>query len=156
MLFDLASLAPSAKNTQPWAFGVIQNKDFLKSISDRAKIFLSNEWGEDNVPPSFKNSNFNIFHNAPTLLVIMCKQVGLFAITDCALAAQNLMLGAHDIGIGTCWIGHSQEFMNTPEVKTELGIPENYTVVAPIIAGYPNNKTDKKEKKPPEIIFYKK
>jgi len=154
-LFDAASKAPSANNSQPWAFGVIQGKENLKSIADQSKEFLRTEWGEENMPPYFQNPEFNVFYTASTLLVILCKVEGPHAIPDCALAAQNLMLMAHDVGLGTCWIGLSQGFLNTPEAKRELGIPEDFVVAAPIIVGWPDGETPEKDREPVEVIFWK-
>jgi nitroreductase len=154
-LFDAASKAPSARNSQPWAFGVIQDKAILKSIADRSKEFLRKEWGEENMPPYFQDPEFNIFYTASTLLLILCKPDGFHAISDCALAAQNLMLMAHDMGLGTCWIGLSQGFLNTPEAKRELGIPENFVVAAPIIVGWPDGETPEKDREPVEVVFWK-
>jgi len=154
-LFDAATKAPSARNSQPWAFGVIQDKETLKSIADRSKDFLRRELGEENMPPYFQDPEFNIFYTASTLLVILCKVEGPHAIPDCALAAQNLMLMAHDMGLGTCWIGLSQGFLNTPEAKRELGIPEGWVVAAPIIVGWPDGETPEKDREPVEVIFWK-
>lgn len=56
---------------------------------------------------------------------------------DAALAAQNLMLMATDIGLGSCWIGFAQGWLNTPEGHRILNLPGNARVVAPIILGHP-------------------
>lgn len=61
---------------------------------------------------------------------------------DCALAAQNLMLAAYAAGLGSCWIGFAQSFLNTPEGKALLGLPSAWVPVAPIIIGYPKTTPD--------------
>ena len=107
------------------------------------------------MPPYFQDPAYTIFYTASTLLLILCKPEGPHAIPDCALAAENLMLMAHDMGLGTCWIGLSQGFLNTPEAKNELGIPEGWVVAAPIIVGWPDGDTSEKERDPVEVIFWK-
>ena len=56
------------------------------------------------------------------------------------MAAENLMLAAFDIGLGSCWIGFAQTWLNSEEGLKVLGLPRTQRVVAPIIIGYP--KTD--------------
>jgi Nitroreductase family len=49
--------------------------------------------------------NFDIFYGAPALIVISTGTQIPWAVEDCALAAENLMLAARGMGLGTCWIG---------------------------------------------------
>lgn len=155
-LLDAAVQAPSASNSQPWVFAVIQDGTLLKNYSARAKAHLLGKADQDPVVAHYKgmlaNEAFDIFYNAGTLLVIYARPTGPHAYGDCCLAAQNLMLAAHDLGLGTCWIGFANTFLDLPEVKEELGIPRQYTAVAPLILGYPEGTQPKLSKKPPEII----
>lgn len=154
-----ATQAPSAMNSQPWAYAVIQDAAILKEYSDRSKQFLLNSL--DRVPQlnkykaAFENPDFNIFYNAQSLVIIFAKSEGLHNAEDCCLAAQNLMLTAHSLGLGTCWIGFARPFLNLSEVKEELGIPADYEAVAPIIVGYPQVNPPAVPKKSPEILFWK-
>jgi nitroreductase len=81
--------------------------------------------------------NFQIFYRAPVLIVISGIAQVPFMVEDCALAVEKLMLAAHAVGLGTCWIGFSQTFFNTPGGKSALGIPATWAPVAPIIGGHP-------------------
>ena len=56
---------------------------------------------------------------------------------DCTLAAQNLMLAAHGKGLGSCWIGFAQGWLETAAGRAALDLPANWTPVAPIIVGHP-------------------
>ena len=157
-LIDAATQAPSAINSQPWAFVVVQDRDRLKEYSDRAKACLLKT-----IEPTsslfahrdmLTDPNFNIFYNAGTLVIICAKPDGLNPAEDCCLAAQNFMLAAHAIGLGTCPIGFARPWLNLPEAKKELGIPANYTPVFPIIVGFPTGQTAPPERKEPEIVTW--
>jgi nitroreductase len=80
--------------------------------------------------------------------------MGRFVTADCWLAAENLMLMACGLGLGTCPIGFAVPILNTPEVKRELGIPAEYEVVAPIAVGFPRGFTPPVSRRPPEIIAW--
>jgi nitroreductase len=72
-------------------------------------------------------------------------------VEDCSLAAQNLMLAAYSFGLGTCWIGLSQSYLNTAEGKAALSLPEAWVPVAPIIVGYPKAEIAPTTRYAPEI-----
>jgi nitroreductase len=97
---------------------------------------------------------FNVFYDASTLIVICGKPMGSFVIADCWLAAENLMLAACALGLGTCCIGFAIPVLNTPEVKHELAIPPDVTAVAPIIVGVPRGISPSVPRKPPDILRF--
>lgn len=86
------------------------------------------------------DESFDIFYQAPVLIVICSVTEIPWAVEDCALAAENLMLAAHAAGLGSCWIGFAQGFLGTPEGKAELKLPTAYKPVAPIIVGHPRSE----------------
>lgn len=140
-LIDAAIQAPSAINEQPWAFCVIRDKALLTQISTSAKAhvlatspvgLLTHEFEQ-----LLKDDTFNIFYNAPALVVISSRKQSQWAVEDCALAAENLMLAARGVGLGTCWIGFAQPWLATAPGKAALKIPDSYMPLAPIIVGRP-------------------
>lgn len=141
-LLDAAVHAPSAMNAQPWAFAVVQDPARLKRYSDRAKAALLERTSEHpeaaRYAPLLHDANFNIFYDAGTLVAIGVTKRGPFAEADAWLAAQNLMLAAHDAGLGTCCIGFAVAALNEPAALAELGFPPDGAVVAPVIVGYPS------------------
>jgi nitroreductase len=70
---------------------------------------------------------------------------------DYSLAAENLILAARAIGLGTCWIGFAQSYLATPEGKAQINLPPAYLPVAPIIVGYPGSFPVPVPRKPAEI-----
>jgi len=159
-LLEAAVRAPTAMHEEPWAFAVVQNRQVLKKLSDRAKpLFIerlhrSHQAG-GHALDIFSNPDFNIFHDAGTLIVICAKPSGPFVEADCWLAAENLMLAACAIGLGSCVIGSSVTALNTPEMKAKLGIPAEFNVVAPIIVGVPSGETAATSRKEPLILAWK-
>ena len=103
----------------------------------------------------FTRPDFNIFHGANTLIIICAKPLGSFVVADCWLAAENLMLAANAIGLGSCVIGSAVAALNTPEVKAKLGIPAEFNAVAPIIVGVPSGETATTSRKEPLILAWK-
>jgi nitroreductase len=152
-LIDAAVHAPSAINQQPWRFTVVRDTERLLRISDEAKAYLLRgpavELASSPVRSLLDNPGFNVFYNAPVLIVISA--AGPWAVEDCALAAENLMLSAHAAGLGTCWIGFAQSWLGTPEGKALLMLPETEAPVAPIIVGHPKAASAAVPRNPPRI-----
>lgn len=158
-LIELSIQAPSAMNLQPWSFVVIQNPTVLKDISDRTKKKLFNNPG---VSKEFSvhghqylnDSHFNIFYDAPALIVICAKEEGddrFSSEADCYLAGENLMLSATGMGLATCPIGLAIDVLNEPGWKKRLGIPGTFTPVLPIIVGYASEALPPVHRNPPII-----
>jgi nitroreductase len=140
-LIDAAVHAPNAVNQQPWTFTVVRDQTVLGRISDGAKrhmlATMPPSRHSDYFRPRLSDPNFHIFYHAPVLVLISVIEQGPWIVEDCALAAENLMLAAHAAGLGTCWIGFAQSFLNTPDGKKALDLPTAWVSVAPIIVGHP-------------------
>ncbi|MCD6403087.1 MAG: nitroreductase family protein [Candidatus Aenigmarchaeota archaeon] len=137
LILDAATRAPSAGNLQPWEFIVVRDPE-RKEMLWRASL------KQDHVK------------HAPVVIVVCAnvKKVAarygkrgerLYAIQDTAAAIQNMMLAAHAIGLGTCWVGAFDE----EEVKVACSIPEHIRPVALITVGYPAEKSSE----PPRVPF---
>jgi nitroreductase len=150
-LLDAAIQAPTAMHLEPWAFVVVQDRAMLKRYSDRAKVLALHSGAHLDL---LANPAFNIFYDAGTLIVICGKPMGPFVAADCWLAAENLMLAACSMGLGSCCIGFAVPVLNTPEVKRELSIPADVSAIAPIIVGVPRGVPQTVTRKPPEILSW--
>ena len=158
-LIDAAIQAPSAVNQQPWAFVVIQDSRLLERLSARSKQLMlaqvkpgSALWEHSGM---LKDPAFNVFYDAGTLIVVCAARGDWPANEDCCLAAQNLMLAAHALGLGTCPIGFAREALNEPDAKRELGIPADHSVVMPIIVGYPREHPAATPRRVARILSWK-
>jgi nitroreductase len=72
---------------------------------------------------------------------------------DCALAAENMMLAAHSLGIGSCWVGLAQHLGEDKEFLKEAGVPEEHKLVAPLIFGYPAQNNLKAPPRKTDVIL---
>ena len=158
-LLEAAIQAPSALNLQPWAFVVVQNKGLLRELSDQAKALLTDVVAHPEYPAELRrmvsDPEFNIFYNSGTLIVICARPHGEHPDWDCCLAAENLMLMAHGLGLGTCPIGLAWPLLAQPDVRKQLQIPDDCTPVLPIIVGRPGHPAAFVERKKPEILSWK-
>jgi nitroreductase len=157
-MLEAATYAPSAINIQPWKFTIITNKEAMKQLSDTAKpalIRMLPDVGDEGLvglKKRLSDPNYNIFYNAP-LLIFVSGVKSPYAVYDCSMAAQNMMLTAYTLGIGSCWIGTAVGLANQPKVKADLGVPEDHEVHAAIIFGYPKGGFPKApEKRPAQVL----
>lgn len=128
IILKAATLAPSAGNLQPWEFIVVKDKE------KREELYEASYYQEQ-------------VRDAPVVIVV-CADLDkassryghrgrtLYCIQDTAAAIQNMLLAAHDIGLGTCWVGAFDE----ERVKLIVKLPENLRPVALITLGYPGER----------------
>ena len=160
-LLAAAVRAPTAIHEEPWEFVILQDADALKRLSDHAKRFFVEEMHRAHLDRGghtlamFERPDFNIFYNAGTLIVICGRPVGPFVVADCWLAAENLILAAFSMGLGSCVIGSAVSGLNTPEIKDALRIPADMSAIAPIIVGVPSDESALTSRKEPNIISWK-
>lgn len=135
-VLEAARLAPSASNRQPWKFVVVRDEEKRKKLATAAahQSFV----GE--APVVIAAVALNPDH------VMRC-EVPSYPI-DLAIAVDHITLAAVEEGLGTCWIGAFYQ----DEVKNILDIPDQYTVVALLPLGYPDDTPKKKSRKSLEKI----
>jgi nitroreductase len=154
-LIDSAVHAPSAVNEQPWTFTVVRDQSVLDRLSQEAKSHMLSTTPAGGHSGHFasllSDPNFHIFYRAPVLILISASAQGPWIVEDCALAAENLMLAAYAAGLGSCWIGFAQSFLNTSAGKSMLGLPAAWAPVAPIIVGHPKVSPPSVQRKDPVI-----
>ena len=156
-LISSASWAPSAMNEQPCHFTVVTDGELLNEISTKAKAWLlKNVWS---MPRStlfrdlLSDEHFHLFYQAPALIIISAPSWDQWVTEDCAVAAQNVMLTATYLGLGSCWIGFAQGWLNTPEARDLLNLSGQNLCVAPIIVGHPKAVLPPAERKAPVITW---
>jgi nitroreductase len=119
-LIEAAIQAPSAMDSEPWAFVVFEGKARLREFSDAIKSELSKSEEASNRPAIqsiFSDPAFNVFYGVPVLILICATSAESQAAEVCCLAAQNLMLAAHDSGLATCPIGFARKWLSSPSTR---------------------------------------
>jgi nitroreductase len=158
MLLEAAVRAPTAMQGEPWQFVIVQDAARLKRLSELAKKFFAEEARHLHPVRSSQDvvshPDFNVFYDAGTLVVICARAKDSSVVADCWLAAENLMLAAQPMGLGTCVIGSSVSALNTLESQKELGIPAGITAVVPIVVGYPRSAVQPTARHPPLILSW--
>lgn len=156
-LLEAAVAAPSATNAQTWAFGILTDPSLLDELSAATREHLLAHLDEMPALQQYRemlsSPDYHVFYHAPALVVIYATPTGPAAEINCALAAENLMLAARGMGLGTCWIGFAGFLLNRPEWKQRLGVPEDCQAVAPIIVGHPAEQPESPEKRPPQVLY---
>lgn len=97
------------------------------------------------------NPAFNILYGAPLLIVIAATSNAPQSAEDCCLAAQNLMLAARTMGLGTYCVGFARPWLGLAETKAELGIPPSYAPIIPIATGHPKSAAASVPRQRPEV-----
>jgi len=159
-LINTAIQAPSAMNLQPWAFAVMLGRKRVEDCGKRAKSWLLENFEQTPFARTSESSRMRqiledkerlLFYNAPALVMVLARSADPQAAEDCCLASENLMLAARGEGIGTCWIGFARPWLDLLAIKRELGLPEQSSVVAPILMGYPSEWPEPHGRNPAEI-----
>lgn len=157
-LLEAAVRAPTSMQQEPWAFIQVQDRRLLGEISENAKPLYLSELRHFRISmpkqslESFADPQFNIFHGAGTLVVICASSLNPMAVADCWLAAQNLMLAACAMKLGTCVVGMALPALNMATFKAQLGIPERYAAIAPIAIGHPLGETQPTSRRRPMVL----
>jgi nitroreductase len=150
-------LAPSAQNGQPWQFIIVNNKEWIKKLSDESKKNLLAYLKENPDAPIKKyeavlsDKDFNVFYNAPCLVYLVGSKAIRTLQVDCTLAACYFMFAAVERGLGTCWVGLGMNIENS-EIRDYIGMSAEYRIIAPIILGYPKRIPQTPERKEPKIL----
>jgi nitroreductase len=136
-ILEAAMLAPSAGNQQPWHFII---------ISDRAKL--------DAIPTFHPYSKMVL--QAPVAILICGDHTGKpwpdFWVQDCSAAAQNALLAARDLGLGSVWAGVYPAVDRMAGFRTLLTIPEHIIPFALIPVGWPTGTFQSVDRFKPELI----
>ncbi len=139
-ILEAAKYAPTARNAQELEYKVITNRHLMTKISAEISFTLKKEGAQ-----ATDRSDF--FYGAPLLIIIAGPNDNKWVCHDAALAAENIMLYATSIALGTCFIGMVKRIENDATIMRELNMAENMTIGAAVICGYADETPEYKEKK---------
>ncbi|MBN1496422.1 MAG: nitroreductase family protein [Spirochaetes bacterium] len=152
-----STLAPSSGNNQPWRLVVITNGEMMRRISDESKKNLIARLEADpgdyivRYESALRNREYNVFYNAPALVIVAGSRDYRNLLVDCALFASYFMNAAAARGLGTCWVNLGSD-VRDPGLRAELGLSDDDRIVAPIIIGYPRAIPAAPIRREPDII----
>lgn len=151
--------APTATNQQPWRFVVIRNRELIKRLGQRAKQLWVELYSDTTDPrlaslvKTMSRPDMDVFYGAPALVLVFAAPGSLHGEVDCALAAENMMLAARSLGVGSCWIGLSMVVGSDRELMREIGVPDGHQLVAPLIFGYPVKENGRAPPRDNEVLL---
>jgi nitroreductase len=134
MILEGAMAAPSAMTRDPWRFVTVRQADTLKQLASACP-------GGSMLPSA-------------GLAIVVCgdqqaafeQKIG-YLIQDCSASIENLLLSAHALGLGSCWVGVYPEEASMRKVRDAVNLPASVVPVAVIALGYPG------EQLPPRTRF---
>lgn len=139
---EAARMAPSACNSQPWKFVVVEDPSLLKEMSDAA-IGLGMNKFTASVPVIVAVVQENMNLEAKAGALVKNKD---YSMMDLGFAIDHFCLQAAELGLGTCIMGWFDE----KRVKKVLGVPRSRRVQLLISLGYPDAPVRNKVRKPIE------
>lgn len=151
--------APNALGLQPWRFVVVKDRNLMRRASDYCKPILVEKIGEESRPgmegflAALRDPGYSIFYNAPVLVLILGAREVVSSVLDCTLCAENMMLAAWALGIGSCWVGSAALVQQNPDLLAALRVPDDHQIVAPLIFGYPAPLPPKPGRREPRITW---
>jgi len=139
--------APSAGGRQGVIFAVCQDKEVnerlgkIKRANSNPSMAKNGNYVSKEQPSIADDPNLtNAFYDAPTVITMFAPKNFLFSVDDCACAAENMMLAADSLGVGSCYIGQGWTAFADPygqETLKKWGIRTDYYAVMQLLLGYP-------------------
>jgi len=133
-ILEAGRWAPSASNAQPWSFIVLRDEGVRREVA-RATAYG------------------RFLAEAPLgIAVVIDPKASTHPVEDGAIATQNMLLAAHALGLGTCWIGsYGSDYEG--RVKEVLGVPGDRRVLSIVSVGFPAESPRSRRKELKEIVF---
>ena len=141
---EAARLSPSACNSQPWKFVIVDDRGKLNEMADAAEGMGMNKFT----------------HGVPVIVAVVLEKMNAsarigslikrkdYCMLDLGMAVEHFCLQAADLGLGTCIMGWFDE----KRVAKILNIPRGKRIPLIIALGHPGGMTRKKSRKPIEAI----
>jgi len=171
-ILEAGRFAPSAGNCTPWKFTVVSNRETIKELErDSMKVlrrmrdvylgakgwnkaaatllsYMSVNKGDQRPMTAIEKADHCqdvIYWDAPVVIFLLMDTRGISnPDLDSGMCGQNMVLAAHAMGLGTCYIGLTIAALDyLPAWRKRLGIEPPWKAVTSLSVGYPKGKIDK-------------
>lgn len=171
-VIEAGRFAPSAGNAMPWKFIVVRDAAMIEEMTSdcievckklskldytregrrgRGRItrMLQRMMPNDLHPVPLRamweiaEGRFGVWHGAPTVIIILVDtRAPGKCLIDVGITGQNMVLAAHSLGLGTCWVGFVELLNRKPRWKERLGIRKPYIIGNSLALGFPRGSPD--------------
>ncbi len=144
-IIKAGTYAASGMNKQSPIIIAVTNKEVRDKISEMNRKIGG--WKE----------GFDPFYGAPVMLIVLADKACANYIYDGSLVMGNLMLAAHDMGVGSCWIHRAKEEFETEEGKgilKSLGIQGEYEGIGHCALGYVDGEYPETHPRKENWVYY--
>lgn len=133
-IIECGRRAPSGRNVQPWKFVVIKDKERLAKL---AKVCVHGSF----------------IRKAALCIVVVCAPDTKHAVVDGSTASENILLAAHALGYGGCWVaGHNMEYAD--QVLEEIN-GQGHKLISILSLGIPASQPGPRKLKDIDDIIYR-
>ncbi len=170
-ILESATWAPSAHNRQPWRFAVLRDLSTRVQLARAMGTRLVRDLTADGVPQQIIDEDVNRSYERITqasVLIVLCltmedmdcypdekraRSERIMAQQSVAMAGQNLLLAAHVLGLGACWM--CAPLFCQDVVQTTLELPTHWEAQALITLGYPAQSREKQRRPLDESVLWR-
>jgi nitroreductase len=142
-IIEAGLAAASGRNMQASVIVAVTNKEIRNRLSrDNAAVM---------------GANADPFYGAPCVLVVLAEKTAHTYVYDGSLTLGNMMLAAHELGLGSCWIHRAKEVMAQPEWQEwirSLGLEGEYEGIGNLVVGYTDGEfPSPKERREGRVVY---
>jgi len=126
-IIEAGLAAASGKNLQAPVIVAITNKEIRDRLSEANAAVMG--------------AKADPFYGAPCVLLVLGEKIANTYVYDGSLTLGNMMLAAHELGLGSCWIHRAKEVMALPEWQQwlkSIGLEGEYEGIGNLTVGYPD------------------
>lgn len=139
------TFAATGMNKQSPIIIAVTNKDVRERLSRLNASIMGRDDGSDP------------FYGAPVVIIVLAQKSVSTHIYDGSLVLGNMMLAAHECGLGSCWIHRAKEEFELPEGKellNSLGIKGEYEGIGHLVVGYPDGDIPQLRPRKEDYIYF--
>lgn len=128
-VLEAGTYAPTSRGMQAPYIIAVQNETFKKQL--------------EKLNAQIMGTTSNPYYDAPTIVLVLAPDDARYPIHDGSCILENMMLAAHAIGLGSCWIHREQEMFASAEGKKllqDMGLSQNLIGIGALALGYPDGE----------------